>query len=350
MIYRTTNSGYSYSVSAPAGAYQFNSLALSPDFENDGTILVGNQNGGVYFSSNNGSSFQSLPADAISPPLNGAISVAFDPEFKTNHTVYAASNSADGGIYRFVIGSSDSWEEIDDILPAGAMINRLVFSSNGVLYAANENPDGGMERCINPRFSLGPVFETVTRGLSDGAKLAGLWQGNQYLWSVDFNSVILITYYDSLTLPTAQISPENEMSGIGSLVNHTVRNITLDWETLEGATSYEWQCNYNTDFSTIPDGLNGTTSASSVRLPTLEPATTYYWRVRACAPVLSPWSLKRRLLPAWIRRASILNRRRLPLARQEYLSNPFFSGRPFSVRKLMNYWWLPTPISTIRSS
>ena len=178
MIYRTTNSGYSYSAGAPAGTFQFNSLALSPDFENDGTILAGNEMGGVYFSSDNGSSFQSLPADAISPPLDGEISVAFDPEFKTNHTVYAASNNADSGIYRFIIGSSDSWEEIDDTLPAGAIINRLAFSANGVLYAANENPDGGMERCINPRFSLGPTFETVTRGLSDGANLSGLWQRN----------------------------------------------------------------------------------------------------------------------------------------------------------------------------
>jgi len=293
MIYRTTNSGYSYSVGATAGAYQLNSLALSPDFENDGTILVGNEMGGVYLSSNNGSSFQSLPADAISLPLDGEISVAFDPEFKSNHTVYTASNDADGGIYRFIIDSSDSWEEIDDTLPTGAVINQLAFSVSGALYAANENPDGGMERCINPRFSLGPVFETVTRGLSNGATLAGLWQRNRQLWSTDLNSVNLITYYDPLTLPPTQVSPENEVSGIGSLVNHTVRNITIDWKTLEGATSYEWQCNYNTDFSTIPDGLNGTTSASSVRLPALEPATTYYWRVRACAPVLSPWSLKR---------------------------------------------------------
>ena len=35
-----------------------------------------------------------------------------------------------------------------------------------------------------------------------------------------------MTYHDTLTLPAMQVSPENEMSGIGSLVNHTVRNIT----------------------------------------------------------------------------------------------------------------------------
>jgi len=101
-----------------------------------------------------------------------------------------------------------------------------------------------------------------------------------------------MTYRDTLTSPAIQVLPENGTSGIGSLVDHTVRNIDIDWETMEGATNYEWQCSYSTDFSTIPAGFNGTTSASYIRLPTLEPATTYYWRVRACAPVHSPWSPK----------------------------------------------------------
>ncbi len=296
MIYTTTNHGYSFSQGTPVGTHPLRSLALSPNFKNDGIILVGNENGWVYWSNDNGASFQTLPADAATAPLDGEISVVFDPEFKTNHTIYAASNSVDSGIYRFIIGSSDSWEQIDNTLPTGAVINRLTFSVGGILYAANEHSDGGMERCLNPRYSLGPVFETVTRGLSDGATLMGLWQRNHQLWSLDnhdFNDVKLLTYNDTMSLSPTQISPENEVSGIGSLVDHSIRNITIDWETLEGTTSYEWQCNYITDFSTIPDGLHGTTAASSVRLPALEPTTTYYWRVRACAPVLSPWSEKR---------------------------------------------------------
>jgi hypothetical protein len=71
-----------------------------------------------------------------------------------------------------------------------------------------------------------------------------------------------------------------------------VRNIIIDWETLAGATSYQWQCDYSSEFSSVPASLEGTTSASSVRLPALEPATSYHWRVRASAPLLSPWSEK----------------------------------------------------------
>jgi hypothetical protein len=75
-------------------------------------------------------------------------------------------------------------------------------------------------------------------------------------------------------------------------MNYTVNNISLDWETMKGATEYQWQLDYDSDFSTIPDGFEGDTRASSAHLPALEPATTYYWRVRVSEPVLSPWSAK----------------------------------------------------------
>jgi hypothetical protein len=102
-----------------------------------------------------------------------------------------------------------------------------------------------------------------------------------------------MTFNDTLTSPVVVTSPDNTVSGIGGLVNHTIRNISLDWATMEGATSYQWQLDCDTDFSSVPDGFEDDAQASSVRLPTLEPATTYYWRVRVDAPVLSPWSEKR---------------------------------------------------------
>ncbi len=292
-IYLTTNGGINFSEGGIVGADSLYSLAVSPDFANDGTLLVGNSDGGVYYSSDNGASFQTLPFYATAPPLTGSISVAFDPEFKTNHTFYAASDTAGSGLYRFIIGKSDEWQSIDSTLPGGAIVNRLALSNNGVLYAVNSNPDDGMERCLNPRLVSGPIFETVTLGLSSGATLSGLWRNSARLWSVDNANCNLMTYYDTLTSPAVQVAPENNISGIGSLVDHTIRNVTIDWETMDGATNYEWQCTYDTDFATIPSGFNGTTSASSIRLPSLEPATTYHWRVRACAPVYSPWSPKR---------------------------------------------------------
>jgi photosystem II stability/assembly factor-like uncharacterized protein len=292
VIYRTTDD-FSFSDGAPVGSQPLYSTALSPDYDKDGTILIGNTNGWVYCSGDNGSSFQPLPGDAASPPLAGSIAVAFDPEFKTNHTVYAVSNNVDSGLYRFIIGHSADWESIDNTLPAGAIVNQLAIAGNGTLYAVNFDANGGMERCLNPTYTSDPTFETVTRGLSDGATLSGLWQRDLLLWSIDTTNGKLMTFYDALTSPATPVAPDNGASGIGSLLDHTIRNISLDWETMDGATSYEWQLDFDNNFSSIPSGFGDSTSASSAHLPALEPATTYYWRVRASAPMLSPWSPKR---------------------------------------------------------
>jgi hypothetical protein len=101
-----------------------------------------------------------------------------------------------------------------------------------------------------------------------------------------------MTYTDSLTQPVTLTSPPDKAPGAGTIVNDSVKNVSLNWETLDGATEYEWQLDYDTDFSSVPSGFEGTTKASSAQLPPLDLATTYYWRVRATEPVLSPWSAK----------------------------------------------------------
>ncbi|MFC1992369.1 hypothetical protein ACFLV3_00975 [Chloroflexota bacterium] len=106
------------------------------------------------------------------------------------------------------------------------------------------------------------------------------------LWSIDAADNRLLSYADSLTLPIVLISPSDEAQGIGDA------NVNLDWEVSDGATSYRWQLDYDTDLSTVPTGFEGTTRASSARSPALESATEYYWRVRVTEPVLSPWSAK----------------------------------------------------------
>jgi len=292
LMYGTTDSGLSYSAGVAVGSQPLQSIALSPNYAQDRTILIGNTQGWVYRSSDSGASFKPLPMDATSPPLTGSVTVALDPEFISNNTTYAASNSIDKGIYRFIINKSTRWESIDSTLPVGGKLSQLAVSADGTLYAANlqsaniTSKKGGMERSLNPAFPLNPTFETVTRGLDDGVTLNGLWlQGNQ-LWSIDTKYTRLMTYTDTLALPVTLISPSDNSPGIGT------RNVTLEWEILKGATEYTWQLDYDTDFSTIPAGFEENTGASSARLPTLDTDTTYYWRVRATQPVLSRWSAK----------------------------------------------------------
>ena len=291
LVYHTTNSGLTYSKGAIAGSQSLNSIVLSPNYDQDETILVGNTNGWVYWSEDNGSSFEPLPPDATTPPFTDLVIVAFDPGYGRNNTVYAASDTADEGIYRFIIGTRTAWEKIDTV-PIGGMVSQLIVSPDGTLYATNSKADGGMERCLNPTYPLGPTFETVTRGLDDGAKLTGLWLADNTLWATDAASSWLMTYTDSLTLPITLTSPPEKASGIGTIINYNISNVSLDWETLSGTTEYQWQLDYDTDFSSVPTGFEDNTRASTARLPVLEPDTTYYWRVRASEPVLSPWSAK----------------------------------------------------------
>jgi len=292
-VYQTSNSGFFYSDGEIAGSQPLNSLDLSPNYEQDGTIIAGNNNGWVYLSDDNGNSFEPLPPTATSPPLSGSISVAFDPQFSSNQTVYAASNTAGEGVYRFTIGSSTEWKSIDSTLPSSGTLGRIAVSADGTLYSVNTKADGGMERCLNPTYSLGPVFETVTRGLENTATLCGLWQHEHRLWSIDTTATKLMTFTDSLTSPVTLTSPADSAAGTGTLINETIRNVSLDWETLTGATGYQWQLDYDNDFSSVPGEFEGDTKASSARLPALEPATTYYWRVRAISPLPSPWTAKR---------------------------------------------------------
>jgi hypothetical protein len=289
-VYLTTNSGLSYSDGEVAGSQPLNSIVLSPGYDQDETVLIGNKDGRVYWSRDNGASFRSLPSEAASSPLSGIVTVAFDPGYSDNNTVYAAGDTEGESIYRFIIGQSQRWEAIDS--PAEGMLGQLIASGEGTLYASNFKADGGMERCLNPTYSLGPTFETVTKGLDEGAKLVGLWLAEHRLWSVDSANIRLVSYYDSLTQPVSLTSPGDEAPGVGTLVNDTARNISLDWETLESADQYRWQLDYDTDFSAVPLGFEGDTKASTAQLPALDPGTTCYWRVRATEPVLSPWSDK----------------------------------------------------------
>ena len=288
LIYLTNNSGQSYTSGTVVGSEPVNSIILSPDYGSDETILVGNTNGWVYRSTDRGVSFEPLPPGATLHPLTGSVAVAFDPDSGSHDTAYAASDTPGKGIYRFTIGDSTAWEEIDS--PAGAMFGQLAVSAEGTLYATSFKAGGGMERSLNPGSSPEPDFETATQGLEAGATLNKLWLGDSLLWSIDTTHVSLVTFSDSLSAPVTLTSPDDRARGVGTLHSDSVRDVELDWEVLSGATEYEWQLNDDLDLATASVLFEDNTGASSESLPDLEPDIRYYWRVRASQPFLSRWS------------------------------------------------------------
>jgi hypothetical protein len=298
LIYHTANSGFFYSSGVVVGHQPLKSIVPSPNYETDRTILVGNTLGWVYWSSDNGTSFECLGQQL---PLSGTgvgqVTLAFHPKFDSNKIVYAASDAESTSaskerIFRFIIGKSEPWESINSTLLVGSMLNQLAASADGVLYAASSQAvdstkkEGGLERSLNPTYALGATFETVIRGLGDNTTLTGLWVVGNQLWSLDTTNTRLMTYLDTLTGPVAPTSPSDKAVGVET------GNVRLSWTSLKGATKYQWQFDYDNDFSSVPSGFEGNTEETSVRLPALEMGTTYYWRVRAAEPVLSPWSAK----------------------------------------------------------
>ncbi|MFA5315960.1 MAG: hypothetical protein WC369_00890, partial [Dehalococcoidales bacterium] len=292
-LYRSSDGGWNYRPGTVIGTNQVYSIALSPGYPDDKTIMIGNIAGWVYLSRDNGLSFQPLPADATSAPLTGSINVAFAPDFEQSNTVYAASSSLNGGIHRLVIGHDSKWQSIDSTLPASSILSEICISAEGTLYASNLKTGGGLERSLNPDYRLGPAFETITHGLEDNAKLDGLWLTGHCLWSVDNTNKWVVLYRDTLTTPVTLTTPDDNASGIGNLVNYQISNLSLNWTSLEGASEYCWQLDADTDFSSVPDNFEDTTRTTHISLPRLEAATCYHWRVRATSPALSPWSEKR---------------------------------------------------------
>jgi len=320
IIYLTTNSGISYDTKGIVGKITLNSIVVSPDYENDHTILAGNTAGWVFLSTDGGNTFETLPLDAISAPLSGNITVAFDVNYASNGLVYAASGVTGKGLYRFNTRKSSRWETMDSTLPTGSIINSLVIGNNGLLYAANAKAGCGMERCLNPRLSS-PVFETVSMELENTATLNGLWLSGNRLWSIDQTSLRILTLVDTLSSPPILKEPSARDSGV------PLTNIRISWEAVPGATLYEWQVDADEEFTTVPSGFSDSTQATYARLPELEAGTEYSWRIRVTEPVYSPWSARRTfttILSGEVNAPQLVS----PLTGASVSSNPILQWNP----------------------
>ena len=120
--------------------------------------------------------------------------------------------------------------------------------------------------------------------------LTGAWLSGNTLWSIDLTNNYLLYFEDTLSGQVKLCAPSDRETVKAALSGDTIKNISLDWEPLEGAGSYQWQLSDDDGFSSSSIISEDTTGASSVKLNQLEPDETYYWRIRAVTPLLSPWS------------------------------------------------------------
>ncbi|MBN8639012.1 MAG: hypothetical protein J0M07_27095 [Anaerolineae bacterium] len=116
-------------------------LAVSPNFAEDGTVLAGTAEDGVFVSTDRGDSW--VPWNFSLLDLN-VYALALSPNFAQDHTVYVGTES---GIFRSSNGGR-GWRELPfpmDVAPVLA----LGVSANGTIYAGTEenglyvSTDGG---------------------------------------------------------------------------------------------------------------------------------------------------------------------------------------------------------------
>jgi hypothetical protein len=293
-VYSTSNGGVSFTAGTAVGNNALSSLALSPDYSQDRTLMAGATDGGVYWSRDGGSTFG--PVSSTFLPSGQSAFVAFDDNFDTDSTVYAVSDAVGGGVYSTSVGLGRPWQRLDAASPADETLGGVAVSSTGVLYAASFDPvsaanaQGGLLRCLSP---VAPaLFERINGGLSDGAVLyegSLVCSGNQ-LWAIDSADNLLVTFVDSLSQPVTPLAPADDAPAGGNLAGGAVSGVVLTWQLLPGAATYTWQLSPNSSFSVMPNGFSGNTSGTSVPAPALVPAGIYYWRVRAASPLYSPWS------------------------------------------------------------
>jgi photosystem II stability/assembly factor-like uncharacterized protein len=310
VIKKSTRGGHIWQSQGDTYISEINMLALA----GDETILVGGKDGRVAYSTDGGASF-SLIRKAIGGGT-GDVQVAADAKFAENGIIYAATNIADEGIWRWTIGVSDEWEQIDEAVTepgGGQRIGGLAMGTEGTLYALRLEPangaSGGVIRSVNPtapdpedvefglvnralpagtRFDPTPLFPTLPY-----LKLAGDITQNQ-LWTIDTAHEIIYRFRDTL----CKTGPIPVAPGAGDIImidtaGH-ITDLTLQWEEIAGAREYE--AAIYADAGATQEIWSGTTTGMAINATEgnnpaqLASGTSYYWRVRATQPVESLWS------------------------------------------------------------
>jgi len=279
------------------------------------TILVGGRNGDVAYSSDGGETFIEIPEDVG----NGDVQVVTDSNYSENSIIYAATNSADEGIWRWVIGVSSEWEPVDKSITELKQVQRiggLVVGPEGTLYALSLEPatstSGGVTRSLNPAAPdyVDVEFDLVNDALPLGAtfdpgmvftntppclRLSGD-AGQNELWAIDTANQVIYRFQDTLCKvgPSLDAPDDHTILPIDPCYCDYVSTLFLDWRELPETKTYEVDIYLDAKGTQIVwSGSSDDTTIIAVgdtALVKLTGGTTYYWRVRSIEPIESPWS------------------------------------------------------------
>jgi hypothetical protein len=311
-IVKNSDGGRRWDDPVETGLIDINMLAVV----DDNTMLVGGRNGDVAYSTDGGESF--IEISELLGSGEGDVQVVADADFSENSIIYAATNLADEGLWRWTIGVSDEWEQLDEAitrLKQGQRISGLAVGPEGTLYALRLEPvsttTGGMTRWLYPcpsgtdfeydfiNFSLpaDAAFDPTVLFPNTVSYIELSWDSDEtQVWSIDTTEQRIYRFRDTL----CKRGPDLELPEYGAVIPpgpcpcDSPSNLILDWEDLSDVTEYQIAVYLDGD-STIRvwsrHSSNNDIIATSGDTPLpLSSCTAYYWKVRAEQPVKSPWS------------------------------------------------------------
>jgi len=245
-VIKSTNGGWWFApaVDAALGANIY-SLAMAPSYPlkpKAGHLLVGSVGAAVSYSTNGATSFTPIVLG-----LAGAtnVQVVADTKYETNNIIYAGSGTANQGVYRWVIGTSTSWEQIR--APANAAdIVRGMVATNAALYAAWDRGAAptGVDRTLDGTCATGIM---TWRQMDAGAALARFNSppsslradatANPIFWAVNTVANTLFAYTDTLvTVKPAFSTPPDGFAVSIDPVTGRAENVTFAWSSMGTGT------------------------------------------------------------------------------------------------------------------
>ncbi len=289
--------GWMWAKSVDTGLATSHTIAVSDDY-----LLVGaaiNESSPTAYSADGGQTWTKI---TVKTPSSGNRHIAFDTYFDTNQIIYVADDA--GGIYRWSLGRSDSWE---DMAAPNHSFYGLALGNRGALYGVYSSPESGIDRTLYPRSGIpkpGVYWDSITTGLAASVKFStepnSLSISENTLWTIDArdydpadNEGCLWVFTDTLAGAGPRlIAPEN-MTALGcDPVSGRNQEVDLRWQQLSLADAYEIEIARDEDFSlriteaepqTNPYYTPAMVTNPAYRiLPGILPEAnnTYYWRVR----------------------------------------------------------------------
>jgi photosystem II stability/assembly factor-like uncharacterized protein len=288
----------------------------------DGTLFAGSGHGYVSYSTDGGETWTIVDE----PVGSGPVQVRPDSAYAENGWIYAASSVSDEGLWRWKVGTSIYWQQLDEDvteLGEGQDIGGLLCGDEGTLYALRIEPagddTGGMTRWLCPAcescadFEYDHVIEDLPAGASfeaDAAFVTGypvgtLW-GNGVLnevFTIDSAGQRIFLFRDTLCKRGPYLDAPVDGAHLDENPCDCNRDavVTFDWEELDAVTVYEVSFYHEASLATwlwtTFSDYHGFVVSPSGDTSDFESGTTYGWRVRTVSPVLSPWSDMWRLYP-----------------------------------------------------